>query len=182
MELRFNVLNSEHMVEIEQIDSERYSAKLNNKNIDLTCIPISENCFTIFIGNTLYKVFFSNANKRLLVSVGGDLFEIEDVTGLTRISQSVNLQKMASSDSNVRAPMPGRVLKILVSESQQVNLNQPLFIVESMKMENEVVSPIAGRVKRINSQVNDLISVGDTIIELEPGEDGNDKNNSSLKK
>jgi len=78
--------------------------------------------------------------------------------------------------------MPGRILKILVSESQQVNLNQPLFIVESMKMENEVVSPIAGRVKRINSQVDALISVGDTIIELEPGENGNDKDNSSQKK
>lgn len=167
MEHLFAIAGKEHVVRIESISGNKYSAELDNKKINFEYVNLSENCFSIFIGEISYKVYFSESNEKLHIFVNGDHFNVEEVSGSYQNRQTVDVHKRISTESNVSAPMPGRILKILVSESQEIEVNQPLFIVESMKMENEVQSPIGGKVKSINFKENDLVSVGDTIIEIE---------------
>jgi biotin carboxyl carrier protein len=63
--------------------------------------------------------------------------------------------------------MPGMVVKLNVAEGDLVQKNQSLAIVEAMKMENELKSPIQGRVKKINGAPGDLVDAGTPLIELE---------------
>ena len=56
---------------------------------------------------------------------------------------------------------------MIAKNGQKVAKNTTLFIVEAMKMENEIKSPKAGLIKKINFAVNDLVSVGQPIIEME---------------
>ncbi len=64
--------------------------------------------------------------------------------------------------------MPGKVVKILVKEGDKVTARQPLVIVESMKMENEIKSPTDGKVKSIHFGPGDLVKPGQPIIKLAP--------------
>jgi biotin carboxyl carrier protein len=66
--------------------------------------------------------------------------------------------------------MPGKVVKIGVKVGDEVRKNQTLVIVEAMKMENEIKSPIPAKVKKINFKEGDLVDTGQPIVELEPKE------------
>lgn len=65
------------------------------------------------------------------------------------------------------APMPGSILKLLVKVGDEVKENQPLIILEAMKMENEVVSNHAGKVTGINVTVGENVNAGDALITIQ---------------
>jgi biotin carboxyl carrier protein len=67
----------------------------------------------------------------------------------------------------VKAPMPGKIIKVYVKEKEEVRKNQTLAIVEAMKMENEIKSTIDGLVKKIHVAEGDLVDSDMPIIELE---------------
>ncbi len=67
----------------------------------------------------------------------------------------------------VYAPMPGKIVKLLVEVGQEVDVKTPLVIVEAMKMENQVNSKAKGKVKAINFAAGDQVDTETPIIELE---------------
>jgi len=66
----------------------------------------------------------------------------------------------------VKAPMPGKVIKINVAEEQPVRKNQTLAIVEAMKMENEIKSSIDGYVKKVYVSEGDIVDSEKPLLEL----------------
>lgn len=67
----------------------------------------------------------------------------------------------------VYAPMPGRVVKIMVAVGDTVTERQQLVIVEAMKMENPVLSPSTGKVKAVHFAAGDQVDTESPIVELE---------------
>jgi biotin carboxyl carrier protein len=67
----------------------------------------------------------------------------------------------------VIAPMPGKVLRLLVTVGQEVAIRQPLVVVEAMKMENELVSPKAGRVREIAVSEGASVEAGRLLVVVE---------------
>jgi pyruvate carboxylase subunit B len=72
-----------------------------------------------------------------------------------------------SKPGDVAPPMPGRVVKILVSKDDHVNVGDPLLIIEAMKMESRVPAPIAGRVAAILAAEGDNVKTDETVVQLE---------------
>ncbi len=68
---------------------------------------------------------------------------------------------------DVTTPMPGRVVKVFVSEGDTVKQGDPLLVVEAMKMENRVQAPIAGTVSSVHVQEGDEVNPDETLIQLE---------------
>lgn len=66
----------------------------------------------------------------------------------------------------MKSPMPGTILKILVDVGETVKENQPLMILEAMKMENEVVAGQAGTVQAIHVAAGTVVNAGDALITL----------------
>ena len=64
------------------------------------------------------------------------------------------------------APMPGRIIKVLVSENQDVVRDQGLLVIEAMKMQNEIRAPRAGRVERIYAQEDSGVEAGFRLLRL----------------
>jgi len=71
-----------------------------------------------------------------------------------------------SGGSVVTAPMPGKILRVLVREGDQVKVGQGLLVLEAMKMENEIPSPRDGVVKRILVKEGDTVDTGQALMEL----------------
>lgn len=74
----------------------------------------------------------------------------------------------AGAAGAVKAPMPGRVVKALVAEGDEVEAGQPVIIVEAMKMENEVTAAGAGVVQRIVVSAGDTVDAGTLLVEIAP--------------
>ncbi|MGX7150431.1 acetyl-CoA carboxylase biotin carboxyl carrier protein subunit [Enterococcus ureasiticus] len=64
------------------------------------------------------------------------------------------------------SPMPGTILKLLVNIGDTVQENQPLIILEAMKMENEIVAGKAGTVTGIHVQQGDMVNPGEPLITI----------------
>ena len=72
----------------------------------------------------------------------------------------------------VRAPMPGKVLAILVEEGQSVELGQPVIRVEAMKMEVELPAAVAGTVATIHAAAGELVLPEAALVTITPVEEG----------
>lgn len=72
----------------------------------------------------------------------------------------------AAGADAIPSPMPGTILKVLVAVGDQVAENQPLLILEAMKMENEIVASSAGTVSAIHVSPGQVVNPGDGIITI----------------
>jgi acetyl/propionyl-CoA carboxylase alpha subunit len=67
----------------------------------------------------------------------------------------------------VKAPMPGRMVRVLVAVGDEVEEGQALLVIEAMKMQNELKSPKTGRVAKIAVAVGDAVGSGDVLVVVE---------------
>lgn len=75
--------------------------------------------------------------------------------------------KQESKVERVQAPMPGKIVEFLVEENQEIKEGEPLLILEAMKMQNEILSTIRGKINKINFHANDNVMKDDVLIEVE---------------
>jgi biotin carboxyl carrier protein len=73
----------------------------------------------------------------------------------------------ADGEQTIVAPMPGRIVRLLVSRGDEVAARQPVIVVEAMKMENELRSPKTGRVKDISVDAGDSVEAGRVLAVIE---------------
>lgn len=144
-----------------------YQVDLGDGKMEVDCRIISPNGYLLIINKKPLKVYLAEADGKYYVFINGEHYCIEDAQAkreddLSRDSSHVE------SNGEICAPMPGKILKIIVTEGATVEKNQSLAIVEAMKMEHDIRSPIAGVVRKINFEADDLVDTGQPIIELEP--------------
>lgn len=73
----------------------------------------------------------------------------------------------AAGRQNILAPMPGKIVRVLVSVGDLVEAGQGLIVVEAMKMQNEMKSPKAGSVVQVNTVEGATVAVGETLLIIE---------------
>ncbi|MBK9212453.1 MAG: biotin/lipoyl-binding protein [Saprospiraceae bacterium] len=107
------------------------------------------------------------ANKRLILRMQGKTFPIHISDQYDElISIVAKSQSGGNKDLNIKAPMPGIVVKIMVEKDAVVEKGDTLLIIEAMKMENAIKSPIAGSVKEINVLSGQKIEKGQVLCHL----------------
>lgn len=79
---------------------------------------------------------------------------------------SSSKRKQATAPGDVSTAMPGNIVDVLVKEGDSVKAGQPLLVTEAMKMETEIMAPVAGTVKAIHVAKGDRINPGDVLIEI----------------
>lgn len=80
---------------------------------------------------------------------------------------TVVMNRKASGDKEIGSPLQGNISKILVREGQEIQEDDPLFVIEAMKMESTITTPVAGTVKKIHLSERTLVEQDDLVIELE---------------
>ncbi len=113
--------------------------------------------FTSFDGIKWYKIARQDLPREIL--------NINKVYKLFRGYKPSGLSGAAEGD--LVTQMPGKVVKVLVEEGQEVKKGDTLLILEAMKMENEIKAGIDGKVKAIHVQAGDAIESGHLMMELE---------------
>jgi biotin carboxyl carrier protein len=73
----------------------------------------------------------------------------------------------AANEEVCRSPVAGVVVRVNTQLGQQIQANDPLLVLEAMKMETNITSPVAGKVKAINAGVGDGVQVGQILVEFE---------------
>jgi methylmalonyl-CoA carboxyltransferase small subunit len=70
-------------------------------------------------------------------------------------------------DKVCRSPIAGIVVRVNAQVGQQIKVNDPLLVLEAMKMETNITAPVEGKIKAINAKVGDAVQTGQVLVEFE---------------
>jgi biotin carboxyl carrier protein len=84
-----------------------------------------------------------------------------------RDTRNASRTSIRSGRQNVAAPMPGKVVRVLVNVGDSVDAGQGLVVVEAMKMQNEMKAARPGRVIEVRAGAGETVGAGDTLVVLE---------------
>jgi biotin carboxyl carrier protein len=105
--------------------------------------------------------------KTLTVSVNGRRLEVRIEDELDKLIEQLGFRTLATAASgDARAPMPGLILEVTVAEGEDVSADQPLLVLEAMKMENVVKSSGEGTVRRIHVSQGEAVDKNQLLIEI----------------
>src|SRR5918996_1430074 len=115
---------------------------------------------------------YRKSAREVEIEVNGKLFRVrmfgeEDATGGPPRRRRGETRRASTSEGAARAPMQGTIVKVLVEEGQEVAADEPVCILEAMKMESEIRSQKAGTVSEVRVQAGQTVRSGDTLISVE---------------
>ena len=119
-----------------------------NKKYMLDVIEKKQNRYTIMVNGVWHS------------------FTVETPVSLKR-KRYLEKQADASSAVSIEAPMPGKIIDIMVEEGAEVKEGEPIIILEAMKMQNEISSHISGLVKTVAVRKNETVMKDDVLIEIQ---------------
>ena len=106
-----------------------------------------------------------SSQQEMTASVEGRQFAVE--VGNPRDASRSSRTALGSGRQNVTAPMPGKVVRMLVATGDNVETSQGLVVVEAMKMQNELKAARPGRVIEIRAREGETVGAGDVLLVLE---------------
>ncbi|NLA93336.1 MAG: biotin/lipoyl-binding protein, partial [Spirochaetales bacterium] len=115
--------------------------------------------YTITVNNSTYAVQLKGSQAL----VNGVAYNIDVKEGIEAAAQQ-SAPVVATEAVEVKAPMPGLILRSNVSVGDKVNENDLLMVMEAMKMENEIFAPVAGTVKQILVKQGDQLMADDLLM------------------
>ncbi len=122
--------------------------------------------FSVLIGHESLLIRLSPAlDDTLNISLGTQRFSV--ALGDLRDQAPRNTVAAHTGPHELRALMPGKVVKILVAPGESVSLGQGVIIVEAMKMQNEMKSPKNGMVSRVTTSEGETVAAGATLLVIE---------------
>ena len=138
------------------------NADISRQPNGLVSVLLNGRSYTAIIEKTDRK------NKEVTLRVNGQLYKttIKEPIDLLLSKMGLDLKSMQKAEP-VKAPMPGMVLKILVTPGQQINKGDALIILEAMKMENVLKAIGPATVKSIKAVERTAVEKGAVLIELE---------------
>lgn len=95
-------------------------------------------------------------------------FTIETPFSLQR-KKFLEKGKGKNEKENILAPMPGKIVDVLVKEGDDISVGEPILILEAMKMQNEIKSSVTGKVVAVNVRANTNVNKDDIMVEIKIG-------------
>lgn len=92
-------------------------------------------------------------------------FTVETPFSLKRM-KVLNAKRGKVEQEFIKAPMPGKIIDVLVREGSAVLRGEPILILEAMKMQNEILSPVNGKVVKVLAKANTNVMKDDMLVEI----------------
>jgi biotin carboxyl carrier protein len=152
------------------INGNVFEGTLNDKPVNGSIIKINNYQFHLIYKNASYNVDVIKINaeeKTLVLKINSVKFTLQLKDKYDELLHSLGLDNLAVKKiSDVKAPMPGMVLSVLVQEGVEVKKGDALIILEAMKMENILKSPSDGLIKKIIATKGRAVEKNEILIQF----------------
>ena len=155
-----------------------YSVNVNDKfKFDIVSevltwdsVEVEPGRFNILYNNRSYSAVVLSAdyeNKSFAVRIDSHTFNLNVKDRFDLLAEQLGFSAKSSKKANeIKAPMPGMVLSVLVSEGQEVKMGESVLILEAMKMENVIKAPADCTVKHVKVKQGNAVEKNQVLIEL----------------
>jgi len=138
--------------------------EIDSRQLD-SVVQVETGVYSVIVDGASFEVRIQPSAEGLTASAEGRRFAIE-VRNPRDASRSLR-QAIGSGRQSITAPMPGKVVRVLVGSGDLVEASQGLVVVEAMKMQNELKANRAGRVIEIRAREGETVGAGDILVVLE---------------
>jgi biotin carboxyl carrier protein len=143
----------------------RWSCRLDGREVEIDAVLVRHDVLSLRIGNKAYEVKCERVGEDVNVWVGSSCY----VAGV-RDPRSLRGRLRAADDQGPRkltAPMPGKIVRVLVNQGDVVEKGASVLAIEAMKMQNEIKSPKKGRIQKILVGEGAAVNAGDVLAIVE---------------
>jgi biotin carboxyl carrier protein len=166
MNYYINLGDKEVLVGVTESGVAQFKIRVEDREIDVDAHKVESDAWSIVIDNRIYEADIVVSNENIEVLIRGDRYPLrvlnEQKKALSRASEAAEGGKQ-----HIDAPMPGKVVKVLVEEGEEVAANQGVVIIEAMKMENEFKSRAPGKVIEVFVKEGDIVEGGEKLLLIE---------------
>jgi geranyl-CoA carboxylase alpha subunit len=152
-----------HELEIVRERDGGYVASLEGKDVRFELEELGCDSIRFRVDGLTESVRFFREGDRLYFQHHGSQCSVRDLTLAAPASAAAG-----GSDGKVRAAMNGRVVAMLVKQSERVAAGQPVMTLEAMKMEHVHVAPVSGTISAIDVAEGEQVTTGKIVVEIEP--------------
>ncbi len=153
-----------YRLDLNRVDG-RWSCRLDGREVEVDAILARADVLSLRIENMAYEIKLERVANGFHLWVGSTRFAVE-----VRDPRSLRGRARAGDDygqKKIVAPMPGKVVRILVSQGEDVAQGAGIAVVEAMKMQNEIKSPKKGTVQKILVGEGAAVNAGDVLAIVE---------------
>ncbi len=143
----------------------RWSCRLDGRAVEVEAVLARPDVLSLRIGNLAYEVKSERVGNDLHLWIGSTRFAVE-----IHDPRSLRGRSRAADDhgpKQITAPMPGKVVRLLVREGDEVEAGAGIAVVEAMKMQNEIKSPKKGTIQKILVSEGAAANAGDLLAIVE---------------
>jgi biotin carboxyl carrier protein len=149
-------------VELER-EADRWKISLDSQQVNVDAVKIDPNTLSLLLEGQSYEVRVTpSPDGGLKLQSGLQEFAVEVVDPRAWRGRRHGALEVEGRQQIV-APMPGKVIRILVQEGDKVEAGQGLLVVEAMKMQNEIRSPKGGTIERLHVKEGQPVNAGDVL-------------------
>ncbi|HVK89594.1 MAG TPA: biotin/lipoyl-containing protein [Kofleriaceae bacterium] len=143
-----------------------FRVSIEGKELVVDGKPVRPGTWSLVIEGRSFLVDLDRRRTGIAVSVGASqtLLQVEDALH-KRLAHAAGT-RATSRGGSIRAPIAGKVVKVLVAVGDQVEPGTPLLVLEAMKMENELAAERGGTVASITKQAGQAVETGELLVEL----------------
>ncbi|MFY0525658.1 biotin/lipoyl-containing protein [Archangium gephyra] len=154
-------------VDIESAGENRFKLTHGGKTFIVDALTLDHGAVSMLVDGTSYSVEFDEQGDEVQVSVRGQVNRI-DVADERRLRlRAATAGFSVEGKQVISAPMPGKVVKVLVKVGDEVKEGQGLVVIEAMKMENELKSPKAGKVVELPAKEGTAVEINAKLVVVE---------------
>ena len=166
IKLRAEAAGKNHEIAIQRVD-DNVSALIDERHYDLRVQDLGDDEYLLTQGHSVYncRVDTTQPNE-LEVSIGGSSYKIKLIDP-KRLRSSQSGADHDRGSAQIVAPMPGKVVKVLVEPGAHVEAGAGIVVVEAMKMQNEMKSPKGGIVIELKTAAGATVNAGDVLAVVE---------------
>lgn len=154
-------------VDVEQLPNGHYRVTLEGKTHHIDALTLDHGAVSMLVDGRSYHVEVEEKGDEVAVLVDRQLTRV-DVADERRLRlRAAQAGFAVEGKQTIVAPMPGKVVKVLVKQGDEVKEGQGLVVVEAMKMENELKAPKAGKVTELFAKEGTTVEINAKLVTVE---------------
>jgi biotin carboxyl carrier protein len=142
----------------------RFRVRLDGREVEVDVREAGAHTLSLLVDGRSHEVSLERVEGGYRAGVRGTALDVLLTEGAAATAAP---RRTAGGPARVQAPMPGKLVRVLVSAGEEVGAGQGLVVMEAMKMENEIRSPRAGRVKEAPVREGQAVETGALLVLLE---------------
>ena len=166
--MTYNVVVDDKTHKVELTRGEKsWRCKVDGQEIEVDAELTARDVLSVLVGGKAYEVKRERSLQGELHMVIGSAryaVDVQDPRSLKTRRASAGAE---AGPQKIKAPMPGKIVRVMVAENEEVKAGQGVVVMEAMKMQNELKSPKDGKVQKILAAEGSAVNAGDTLAIIE---------------